>query len=561
MAVRQYVGARYVPKFADPLQWQSGTSYEALTIVTYNNSSYTSKIPVPATVGNPADNPTYWVLTGNYNAQIETYRTEIATLNESFNREKYTYNVADYGAKGDGSTDDTEAINSCVAAATNDYTNDRINRTIFFPGGTYIISNTISIPYTIHLYSKDEVVLKTIFNGTAIWYNSGNIPNTGTRGLHEYNYGHAISSLGGFIITSSLPPSTSNTIGIEIGDRTDVSNVIDGGSFSLNNVLIYGQNIGIAYNMYHVYITKITNCGIEGCLTSIDIGYRKEKDAGENLSFINCIIGQTGLCVKVQAGTEGITFTNCSFDFFGTLIYSTRTSNIKLIGCHIEGISLTDKYQDMQDSNLWDGAIIYDTTGSTVNFIGTNFYLSTAPSHVLFTSPVNSNYILKVGFIGCRCNSIINNSLLIGNVIYTSLDFTTLGRQVGTFPLMFYDNPYFKNYNGNLSELDNVTVDQTTATCEDGVITLTNTQPFPSFSITIPNPKKQLYLYYKSDYPITSTLFFKRNNITIGSVSNTVTSNLVFYFNNCDTATLRLFHVKSSGDPDTITITPYILNA
>lgn len=74
--VRQYVGARYVPKFADPVAWTSGTSYEAMTIVTYNNSSYTSKIPVPATVGNPADNPKYWALTGNYNAQVEEYRQE-----------------------------------------------------------------------------------------------------------------------------------------------------------------------------------------------------------------------------------------------------------------------------------------------------------------------------------------------------------------------------------------------------------------------------------------------------------------------------------------------------
>lgn len=82
MAVRQYVGARYVPKFADPVAWQSGTSYEALTIVTYNNASYTSKIPVPATVGNPADNPTYWALTGNYNAQVEAYREETVAVRE-----------------------------------------------------------------------------------------------------------------------------------------------------------------------------------------------------------------------------------------------------------------------------------------------------------------------------------------------------------------------------------------------------------------------------------------------------------------------------------------------
>ena len=80
--VNQYVGARYVPKFADPVAWASGTSYEAMTIVTYNNSSYTSKIPVPAMVGNPADNPDYWALTGNYNAQVEQYRQEVAKAAE-----------------------------------------------------------------------------------------------------------------------------------------------------------------------------------------------------------------------------------------------------------------------------------------------------------------------------------------------------------------------------------------------------------------------------------------------------------------------------------------------
>lgn len=78
MAVREYVGARYVPKFADPVEWQENTAYEGLTIVTYNNTSYTSKKPVPATVGTPKNNSEYWAKTGDYNAQVEQYRQDIA---------------------------------------------------------------------------------------------------------------------------------------------------------------------------------------------------------------------------------------------------------------------------------------------------------------------------------------------------------------------------------------------------------------------------------------------------------------------------------------------------
>lgn len=73
--VRQYVGARYVPLFADPLEWSDQTGYEPLTIVTYQGNSYTSMQSVP--VGIDIDNTAYWALTGNYNAQIEAYRREV----------------------------------------------------------------------------------------------------------------------------------------------------------------------------------------------------------------------------------------------------------------------------------------------------------------------------------------------------------------------------------------------------------------------------------------------------------------------------------------------------
>lgn len=81
--VRQYIGARYVPKFYDydgSSDWRSGTAYDALTIVTRNGNSYTSKKPVPSTVGAPEDNPEYWASTGIYNEQVEAYRQETSEV-------------------------------------------------------------------------------------------------------------------------------------------------------------------------------------------------------------------------------------------------------------------------------------------------------------------------------------------------------------------------------------------------------------------------------------------------------------------------------------------------
>lgn len=72
MSSRQYVGARYVPKFATPVEWDRDKSYEPLTIVTYLGASYTSKKNVPS--GVDITNGEYWVLSANYNAQVEEYR-------------------------------------------------------------------------------------------------------------------------------------------------------------------------------------------------------------------------------------------------------------------------------------------------------------------------------------------------------------------------------------------------------------------------------------------------------------------------------------------------------
>lgn len=76
--VREYIGARYVPVFANPVEWSSTRGYEPLTIVTYQGASYTSTQYVPA--GVQIDNAKYWVRTFDFDAQVEAYRRETAKV-------------------------------------------------------------------------------------------------------------------------------------------------------------------------------------------------------------------------------------------------------------------------------------------------------------------------------------------------------------------------------------------------------------------------------------------------------------------------------------------------
>lgn len=76
MSVREYVGARYVPIVVG--EWNKTRTYEPLMVVTNQGNSYTSRQYVPA--GIEITNESYWVLSANYNAQIEAYRNELYSV-------------------------------------------------------------------------------------------------------------------------------------------------------------------------------------------------------------------------------------------------------------------------------------------------------------------------------------------------------------------------------------------------------------------------------------------------------------------------------------------------
>ena len=79
---RQYIGARYVPIFGrvgeESIEWDNTAPYEPLTIVLYEGNSFTSRQYVPT--GIDITNEDFWACTGNYNAQIEAYRREVAAF-------------------------------------------------------------------------------------------------------------------------------------------------------------------------------------------------------------------------------------------------------------------------------------------------------------------------------------------------------------------------------------------------------------------------------------------------------------------------------------------------
>ena len=113
--VRQYVGARYVPVFANPLEWSDTREYEPLTIVTYQGNSYTSMQYVPTSIS--IADTAYWALTGNFNAQVEAYRAEVRAFDD-----RITANADAINANTAAINANTAAINVNAAAIAQENT-------------------------------------------------------------------------------------------------------------------------------------------------------------------------------------------------------------------------------------------------------------------------------------------------------------------------------------------------------------------------------------------------------------------------------------------------------
>ena len=133
--VRQYVGARYVPVFANPLEWSDTREYEPLTIVIYQGNSYTSMQYVPTSIS--ITDTAYWALTGNFNAQMEAYRAEVRAFDDRINA-----NAAAISANAAAISANTAAISANAAAIAQEKT-DRTTNVMLAFGDSYGV-DTIS---------------------------------------------------------------------------------------------------------------------------------------------------------------------------------------------------------------------------------------------------------------------------------------------------------------------------------------------------------------------------------------------------------------------------------
>lgn len=85
--------------------------------------------------------PTIGGDSGNWGTVLNDFLSVAHNSDGTAKNAMSVFNVKDYGAAGNGTTNDTSAINSTIAAA-----NSASGGIVFFPTGTYIVSSTLTTP-------------------------------------------------------------------------------------------------------------------------------------------------------------------------------------------------------------------------------------------------------------------------------------------------------------------------------------------------------------------------------------------------------------------------------
>jgi Pectate lyase superfamily protein len=209
--------------------------------------------------------------------------------------------VKDFGAVGDGITDDTAAINRALYQLFCRETNPQIRRSLFFPAGVYLVSGTINIPPYATLYGEgaDNSVI-TLIDGAGV------VPYVAQTADSLQQTGVNIGSNG------AEPPQYVTVSNLGFKSLDPLSSI-----FYLNDATnCRFQNTGFYGPLTKANLTTEAN-GTVG----VEFGSTASLITSQ-IVFDGCVFSGTVWGVNTDQQIQGITFANSEFNtlYYGILL-------------------------------------------------------------------------------------------------------------------------------------------------------------------------------------------------------------------------------------------------
>lgn len=318
-----------------------------------------------------------------------TNRTIDAKLKDSY------LSVKDFGATGNGSTDDTNAIRAADAVALSQ------NKGVWFPTGNYKVSSTLVPSSGAHWIGENyqNTVLMTnqatgdvvaISNGFVTIENmtwNSSVPRTAG---HYVTISSVVARLRDFRMDNSfegiyLSSSAVADVLIENGTIISVNNSSIGMRLS-GGLAVEIQNIVLSYDGVHHPFAQIY----------IDNG------GDYNITNVQCLAGQTGMQIAPASG-QSVAYVRCTHCYFDTSVNNgliiTQSGTGTVVGC--------DFVQCWASSSTAGNGVLIQSNGSgtiaNVNF-SEGYFLANFNSGFF----ISGSTVTGVGIV----NSVFTNNVV-----------------------------------------------------------------------------------------------------------------------------------------------------
>jgi len=244
-------------------------------------TEYSDILEIAASYTYKGESAGYTVQTG-----VDTNNPVTRTLQQKFDD---FASIKDFGATGDGSTDDTLAIQRALDQLYVQQTNPRVRRSLFFPAGTYIVSDTIKIPAYAKLWGEGA-------KSTTIKYST-----SGTVDTYSFRVADSLGQTGANITNGGASVPTDIQIfnmGFETAEDNDVMLIESAKNILFSDVSLKGP----------LTTSTLTSSDDKACIRLLSTTLL----VNENCTFNSVVMEGTGFGVYTKHDAKSINLNNCS---------------------------------------------------------------------------------------------------------------------------------------------------------------------------------------------------------------------------------------------------------
>lgn len=331
--------------------------------------------------------------------------------------------VLDFGAKGDGITDDTAAINRALYQLYCREVNPQIRRSLFFPAGVYIVTGALKIPPYATLYGEG-------INNSIIQLAAGSADYVARTADSAQQIGSDIGA-GGATAPQSI---TISNMGFQtLNSNYNVFLVQDANNCRFQNVSFVGPRAKAALTS-----AGASTMGVEFSNTSAYVC--------DQLVFDGCRFSGTAYATANAQQIKSVLFSNCNLDtLYQGFNFSANSTGVRIVH---------NLFDNVYAQGIILGSVNLNATGYNIFYdVGNHFNGSGSPATTIIEIQGANNVSIADMFarndtdaaVYARVN--INNTQSIATTSGEQLAMGTYVRQTGL------QNSLVNNSTGNVVAL------------------------------------------------------------------------------------------------------------